>query len=196
MALGMVGIEGIADILEVSESRVRQLILQDGFPRPAIILSPRNRVWSSASIRAYKRSREEETTLTLTSLSTATSPLPRIFDEVVTVHTGWYPASVNIYVRAWRGDGFTIALLAALEPMSGLSSAIETYITSLVHQLPMVLGGNVCWLHASKLNSPGMTTNVIFANPVPGEFKNPSWATVQYDDLVDVIGERVEMYPD
>ena len=30
MALGMVGIEGIADILEVSESRVRQLILQDG----------------------------------------------------------------------------------------------------------------------------------------------------------------------
>lgn len=195
MALGWVGIEGIADILDVSEGRVRQMIGQDGFPRPVVTLGPRNRVWSASSIRAYKRSRKEITTLSFAVVPKATEPLPRVLDEVVTAHQNWYPASVNIYVRAWQGDGFTIALLAGLESVPGLSGGIEYYITSLVHQLPLVLGGNVCWLQDSRLNDPGMTTNVVLAQPVPGEFENPTWAAVAYDDLVDVVGERVEMYP-
>lgn len=196
MALGLVGIEGIAEILEVSEGRVRQLIGQEGFPRPAATLGPRNRVWSSSSIRAYKRSREEATTLSLSMLPKAPAPLPRVVDDVFTVPLNYnYPPSENVYVRAWQGHGYVIALLSSIEPSAGLSNRIEDFVSAIAHQLPLVLGENVCWLQDFRSTSPAMTSNVVLTEPTPGEFRNPTWSDVPYDDLVAAVGGPVEMYP-
>jgi hypothetical protein len=195
MALGWVGIEGIADILDVSEGRVRQLIGQEGFPRPVVTLGPRNRVWSSSSIRAYRRSREEATTLSLAMLPKATAPLPRVVDDIftVTMEYGYQPE--NVYVRAWQGDGYVIALLASVEPSPGISNKIESFVGSIAHQLPLVLGNNVCWLQDMRHTSPAMTSNVVLTEPTPGDFRAPTWSNVPYDDLVAAVGSAVEIYP-
>lgn len=195
MALGWVGIEGIADILDVSEGRVRQLISQEGFPRPAVALGPRNRVWSASTIRAYKRSREEVTTLSLAMLPKASSALPRVVDDVFTVVMDYGYQPENVYVRAWQGNGYVIALLASVEPSPGLSNKIEACVGSIAHQLPLILGENVCWLQDMRHTSPAMTSNVVLTEPTPGDFRDPTWSNVPYDDLVAAVGAAVEIYP-
>lgn len=191
-----VGLEGIAQILDVGESRVRQLIGQAGFPRPVIALGPRNRVWSSAAIEAWARGRGSDTTLSLGTLPHAESSLPRVLDEMTVVslpREGWAGA---VYVRAWRGDGFVVALVAATESaLGGITGRIERVLEVLVSQFPRELGGEVCWVQDQRVVGPAQMSNVVVSKLAGGVFQAPSWVPAPYSELVAVVGERVEIYP-
>lgn len=191
-----VGLEGIAQILDVGESRVRQLIGQAGFPRPLIALGPRNRVWSSAAIEAWARGRGRDTTLSLGTLPHAAGSLPRVLDEMTVVslpRVGWAGA---VYVRAWQGDGFVVALVADTESASGgITGRIERVLEVLVSQFPRQLSGEVCWVQDQRVAGPARMSNVVLTRLAEGVFQDPSWLPAPYSELVAVVGEKVEIYP-
>lgn len=191
-----VGLEGIAQILDVGESRVRQLIGQAGFPRPLIALGPRNRVWSSAAIEAWARSKRSDTTLSLATLSRGDGPLPRVLDEMTVVslpREGWAGA---VYVRAWQGQGCVVALVADTESASGgITNRIEAVIETLVSQFPRQFGGEVCWIQDQRVIGPAQMSNVILTRLAAGVFQDPSWIPAPYSELAAVVGEKVEIYP-
>lgn len=196
---GLIGIETVADILGVQTSRVRQLAKSPDFPRPAVSFGERARAWREDAIRAWKRSKEQGSTVAHLALPPATEPLRRVLDQVTSLPTDNPVAPYkDVYVRVWSGQDRTVALLEGLDGSGGIDYAIEDFATALVHQFPHILGGNVCWFRVmrSMEHSTDGIANVLFHRVADSHLTDPSWDSL--DGIVrlrELVGEDVEWYP-
>src|SRR5690606_26685221 len=104
----------------------------------------------------------------------------------------------DVYVRVWSGQDRTIALLEGLDDSGGIDYAIEDFATTLVHQFPHILGGNVCWIRVirSMGHSVDGVANVLFERGADNQLTDPSWERLDgVDRLRELVGEDVEWYP-
>lgn len=191
-----IGITGIARILNVGESRVRQLVTSPDFPKPWLSLGPRTRFWSAAVIREWDRSAQDKSRVAAISLPVVDpdAALPRIIDEFVTARLDGYPWHSTVYVRAFRGPDYTIAMISKPVGTYGMNSHLESIMKSILFQLKALLGPRVCWIIDYPEFGPGEIANPVVTvwpdNTVTDQERLP----ITYEELTARIGEPVEMY--